>query len=91
MVQEFLDDDTGYLAWTRRHPRGFVLNCARNPGDDYLVLHHADCYTIGGGPAHPRSWTTSYQKVCAESEAELQEWARSRTGSGASRCGACWT
>jgi hypothetical protein len=38
-VQEFQDDDAGYLAWVQQHPDGFVLNTERRPSPNYLILH----------------------------------------------------
>jgi hypothetical protein len=30
-MQDFVDDDPGYLAWLAAHPAGFVLNTYRRP------------------------------------------------------------
>jgi hypothetical protein len=62
-----------------RAPAGYVLNCDRSPSDDYVILHRADCHTIDGRPARGKSWTEHYQKVCADSIAESEDWARSKT------------
>jgi hypothetical protein len=88
-MQHFLDDDAGYLAWLRDHPTGFVINAARTPRPDYLVMHRAECRHINGrtGVEH---WTDSqYRKVCAESVGELERWARVDVPGEPSRCGHC--
>lgn len=83
----FEDNDRGYVFWTRRHPRGFVVNCLRNPTPDYLILHWADCYTINGSHS---PWTTGdYAKVCSPDLTALEAWAATVGGS-AHRCEKCW-
>lgn len=72
---EFIEDDKGYVAWLAGHPDGFVLNCERPPRPAYLMLHRATCWTISGAPARGRNWTVTYQKVCADTFAELSSWA----------------
>jgi hypothetical protein len=73
MIIEFMDDDKGYVSWRAEHPEGFVLNCERPPRPSYLILHRATCRTINGKPG--RRWTATYQKVCADTLAEISTWA----------------
>lgn len=87
--EPFVEDDDGYLSWLREHPGGFVLNCARKPSAAYLPLHRASCRKISGEPDNGISWTTAYQKVCATTIGELEQWARAKTGAGPTRCGIC--
>jgi hypothetical protein len=88
-IDQFRDDDQGYLAWTAAHPGGHVINVERslNPGN--ARLHRADCYTINGRPARGQTWTGSYIKVCSTSARELHEWASTNLSSAIPRCGAC--
>ena len=83
---KFVDDDEGYLAWLREHPRGYVVNAERRPRSEYLVLHRATCHTISGKAG---SWTKTYTKVCAKTVADLDAWAHTETGGYPSRCGFC--
>jgi hypothetical protein len=63
-IQEFRDDDGGYLEWIVVNPAGYVLNIPRglNPSD--AKLHRASCWTID-----PRrrqmTMTESYIKLCS--------------------------
>ena len=89
-VVVFLDDDGRYLEWLRKHPDGFVVNAARRPRADYLILHRANCHTISGTPARGSRWTTGdYLKACATAEAELRAWARDETKAEPTGCGSC--
>ena len=89
MVAWFCDDDAGYLAWLRANARGFVVNCAREPSADYLVLHRSDCFTISGRPSRGDTWTTTYAKACGATREELDVWAQARTGASPVPCGHC--
>ena len=83
----FEDNDRDYLFWTSQNARGYVVNCARNPTPDYLILHWADCRTINGSQS---PWTTGdYAKVCSPTVDALEEWAGTVGGS-LQRCGVCW-
>jgi len=88
-IEQFHDDDPGYLAWTAAHPGGYVFNIQRslNPAD--ARLHRADCYTINGQPARGRTWTGPYIKVCSVSAPDLLGWARTYSPTGIPRCGTC--
>lgn len=88
-VDQFRDDDQGYLAWTAAHRGGYVINIERslNPGD--ARLHRANCHTINGRPTRGRTWTGPYIKICSASARELQDWARSNVSGAIPRCGAC--
>lgn len=88
-VDEFRDDDRGYLAWTTAHPDGYVINIQRslNPAD--ARLHRADCYTINGHPARGQTWTGPYIKVCSTSVRDVREWAREHVRAGILGCGVC--
>jgi hypothetical protein len=46
-VEVFRDAEAQYLAWIARHPGGWVVNSTRSPAPGYLMLHRADCWTIG--------------------------------------------
>ena len=90
MTATFADDDAGYEAWLHMHPRGFILNCERNPRAAYLMLHRAGCHTISGAPSAGVTWTAGgYIKVCADTLAELDSWAEGATSGLPQRCGTC--
>ena len=86
----FADDDLGYERWLRIHRAGYVLNCDRNPKASYLMLHRSHYLIISGAPASGSTWTRGgYIKVCADTMAEIEAWARTATGGGVQCCGTC--
>lgn len=88
VVKRFQDDDGGYEGWLAGHQDGFVLNTARNPAPNYVMLHRATCRTIAGTPARGVRWTGEYIKFCG-TRAELEEFARVQVGGAASPCRLC--
>lgn len=88
-VEQFRDDDRGYLAWTATHTGGYVINIQRNLNPADSRLHCADCYTINGQPARGKTWTGPYIKVCSVSAPDLTDWARAHVRSEIQRCGSC--
>jgi hypothetical protein len=88
-VEVFRDDDVGYLAWLTAHPRGFVVNAARNPRPNYLILHRASCSTIRGRPTRGGSWTGPYVKVCSDDKLVIAAWTGMTVGAAPTRCGVC--
>jgi hypothetical protein len=88
MMQQFVDNDSGYLDWISRNLDGFVVNSYRNPSPAYLVLHRTTCRIISGNPARGRQWTADYIKVCG-GRAELESWARTHIGGALQPCRLC--
>ena len=89
VVEIFCDDDSGYLAWLRANPGGYVLNTYRAPSASYLKLHRASCGTISETPARGSAWTKDYIKICSPVVGELAGWARGSTGGDLDACGLC--
>lgn len=84
-MQQFVDDDGGYLDWINSNPQGFVLNTYRRATRAYLMLHQASCWTI-----RVRSnWTKDYRKVCGERR-ELEAFARNEVGGDTQLCSRCF-
>lgn len=74
-IDIFKDNDQGYLQWLQQYPNGYVLNTYRPVTPDYMILHRATCPTISGTPARGENWTVGYQKICAQTDNELINWA----------------
>ena len=87
--ERFANDESGYAAWLRQHPLGFVVNCDPKPRASYIVAHRASCSTISGRPARGSTFTTPYMKVCSDSMSVLSEWALRVTSGQLRRCGRC--
>ena len=78
-VEEFCDDDAGYLDWVRRNRGGWVINAGRNLApSDGLVLHRATCRSITTRPPHTKDYnhTKDYIKFCSTDRSALLEWAQ---------------
>jgi len=75
-MQLFKDDDAGYKAWRDTHQYGYVVNCARDPKPNYLVLHRGSCWTVNKLRRGNRFWTNQYIKVCSAELDELSSWAQ---------------
>jgi hypothetical protein len=88
-MQQFIDDESGYLGWIAGHPSGFVVNALREPRPEYLILHRATCGTISGMPARGNYWTKDFGKTCSLNRAELEGWARRHVGGELHPCGLC--
>jgi hypothetical protein len=92
MALEFVNDDAAYLRWIAAHPAGFVLNTFRHHhSPSLLVLHKADCFTIGlrRGLAHGTLTQQLYRKICAENIDDLRLWIRSKVRTDGSFSGYC--
>jgi hypothetical protein len=80
-IEKFENDDEGYRAWRRAHPRGYVVNANRNPKPSYLKLHRTWCTHISVLRRGMTTWTAGdYIKVCSDSRRELARWAESEVG-----------
>ena len=85
-VIQFIDDDSGYLAWLESSPHGFVVNSHRSPTPDYLILHRTSCKSIS--TASRSHWTSGYIKTCSNYVDDLRDWA-STVGGRLKPCGMC--
>ena len=54
------------------HPDLFVLNTARKPAPNYLMLHRAPCRAISSAPTRGLRWTSEYIKFCGQRD-ELEK------------------
>jgi len=87
-VQQFVDDEAGYLGWLQANPNGFVVNSERVPRPAYLVLHRVLCPHINS--PNKSNWTTTgYIKTCSLDIDALSRWAREAVGGDLKPCGAC--
>lgn len=83
MVEQFVDDDRGYVSWLNAHPRGYVISCHRNPDPWLLRLHRVRCIR----ELAPQ--TGDFRRVCGDTAAELVEWAEETVGSEPESCERC--
>lgn len=89
MIERFVDDDPGYMAWSRAHPDGFVVDCRPRPSTDYLIFHRADCWHITEQTRGHDHWTRDYTKVCSEDRGELLMWCYQDVGGAPAQCPQC--
>lgn len=88
-IEEFRDDDRGYLSWLTANPAGYVINIQRSLNPSDARLHRTDCCRVSGDPPRGRTWTASYVKLCSVDLHKLDAWATEHTGSPITRCGTC--
>jgi hypothetical protein len=87
-VQQFVDDDEGYLGWLDANPNGSVVNSDRTPKPNYLVLHRATCKFINS-PNRSNWTTTGFIKTCSLDPSALSQWALEEVGGELKPCGVC--
>jgi hypothetical protein len=77
------NDDSRYLEWLRRNPKGFVVNLRRAIDSEYAVLHKATCRTINRYPGMedtPGGFTErNYVKLCGTTIQDCGAYLRQRT------------
>jgi hypothetical protein len=88
-VQEFRDDDSGYLRWVSVNPRGFVINIRRNLNPIDARTHHASCRTISGENPRAGPWTGMYIKLCSADVGALDQWATEHLSGPITGCRVC--
>lgn len=91
-MQEFTEDDAGYLGWIVEHPDGFVVNVERTARPAYIILHRTTCRTISVDRANGAYTERGYRKVVADDLYELRAFAQSvgrPDGSFSKVCGHC--
>jgi hypothetical protein len=88
-VRSFLNDDSGYRAWTTEHDTGFVINADRTLSPGSLTLHRAVCPCIVGPVATGKTRTGTSRKVCAADLDVLLDWCRTEMGTDPQRCRHC--
>ena len=64
------------------------VNTYRTPSASYLKLHRAACRTIDG-TRHATHTTRDYSKVCADTVAELEDWAQHALDGSLDACSKC--
>ena len=74
MAAEFNHDDKRYLRWLDSIQNGFVLNTEPTPNKKCLKLHKASCSQLKRNDMRQRAKTVLYQKVCATTISEIQQW-----------------
>jgi len=65
----------GFVRWSHRYPRGFVVNCT----SDYWMLHRANCSAFVFRPDTHVCLTLNL-KVCSEDRDDLKRWASKHGG-----------
>ncbi len=87
-LEQFVNDDRGYLGWLTGNPDGFVVNSNRVPVSSYLILHRASCKWIN--TSAQTNWTTTgYIKTCSNDLTALTEWAEREVGGSLKPCKSC--
>lgn len=88
-VQEFRDDDAGYVAWLDANPDCYVLNIRRNYNASDARLHRADCRTLTAQISRGVVLAGPCVKVCAGYLNELEQWVADQVAQPVLWCGTC--
>lgn len=88
ILNQFKDDDMGFLKWIKTNPRGFILNCARKRSPKYSILHRANCHTINK-TEKGKSRTQNCIKICSLNIKELETMAKQQFGGEPKKCQIC--
>jgi hypothetical protein len=75
-IEAFSDNDTAYLNWIQKYPKGFVINLFKE-NNSFFTLHTSKCSLISqyNNNAKRGGFTErQYMKVCADSTQELHDW-----------------
>lgn len=78
-LEQFDNNETGYLRWVKENPSGFVINASRPTPSSYLKLHRATCSQIYT-TTRTNYTTKDYFKVCSLSKGDLINWAKNQRG-----------
>jgi hypothetical protein len=89
-VQEFRDDDAGYMNWATEHSGGHVINIQRTLNFGDARVHRAVCPSISGNHSRAGPWTGAYIKVCADELSDLDAWALAHGLGTIRRCAICF-
>lgn len=88
-AREYRDDDTGYLNWRDKNPRGYVLNIHRNHSPADAHLHDVSCSSLLAPIVAGLKLTDQYVKVCGRTADEVQEWAGKHVSEPIPDCKSC--
>lgn len=93
MVEDFQDNDAGFVAWVAVNPAGYVLNIQRSHNPVDARVHAAGCghiaRAIRAAEDGTKRATSTYIKVCSVSLTELDEWSQGEIGRSIRRCPHC--
>jgi len=72
-MEIFDHNDEGYVAWLKKNPTGYVLNCRQKA--QYHTLHRATCrYVNSPKPSYGATWTCEYKKICAANRTSIEKY-----------------
>jgi hypothetical protein len=89
LCRVFSDDDTGYLAWVKAHPAGFVLNQSRAARAKNPTLHRVGCAVVAWRDDTVGTLTVTAVKVCGPSAAVLGAWSVAHGAGQPAACRRC--
>src|SRR5688572_23585176 len=89
VIEKYIDDDQGYLAWLASHPSGYVVNAERTPHAANLFLHRSSCSFITKLSKTASHWTKDFIKICSDAPNELHSWADNEVHGKLKPCGKC--
>ena len=76
MIEEFKNNEEGYLNWVSDNPEGYIVNIDYHGTDpDYPMVHRATHKSVTTSKTGNFT-TTQYYKVCANNLDDLENWSQ---------------
>ena len=89
MVTEFVNDETGYLAWVHAHPHGYIANVdVAGQVQQYPMVHLAS-HKLLSSSAVGNYTTHNYTKACSTEMDALERWSMRKYKKSLTRCRVC--
>ena len=89
MVEQFKNDEGGYLRWVTANPMGFVANVDEPQYVAQYPMVHSASHKAVSSPVRTNYTTGKYFKVCSTDLKALEEWSQRNYGRSLTRCAQC--
>lgn len=89
MLQTFVRDESGYLAWVQAHSDGFIVNIDEPQTTRQYPMVHAALHKSLSSPMRTNYTTGRYFKVCSDRLEDLEAWSQKKYGRALTRCRLC--
>lgn len=88
-MEQFVDDEAGYLAWVSEHPTGWVANADKAKTIPNYPLVHRASHALLSSPTKANYTTDRYIKACSDDVDELEAWSLAEYGKSVTWCETC--
>ncbi len=89
MIEQFENDESGYLRWVQANPSGYVVNVDEPQYAPQYPMLHAASHKVISSPTRTNYTTGRYIKFCSVNLEALERWAKDKYGRSLTRCAQC--